>query len=61
MSFNEFLKILLKDKGCTIIRKTTDGVQIQAPNGKRTVIHMHGNKEIKEGTRKGILKQLGLD
>ncbi len=60
MSFNEFLKFLIKEKGCIVVRKTKDGIQLEAPNGRRTVIHLHGNKEIKEGTRRGILKQLNL-
>jgi len=29
-------------------------------NGKSTQIPYHGSKEIKEPTRKGILKQLGI-
>jgi len=30
-------------------------------NGKRSTLSRQPSKEIKEGTRKGILKQLGLD
>ena len=60
MSFNEFLKFLLKEKGCQVIKRTNDGILIEAPNGQRTIMHSHGSKEIKEGTRRGILKQLGL-
>ncbi|MDI3371671.1 type II toxin-antitoxin system HicA family toxin [Pseudomonas viridiflava] len=30
-------------------------------NGKQTVFADHGSKEMKEPTRKGIIKQLGLE
>lgn len=30
-------------------------------NGKHSVLSRQPSKEIKEGTRKGIIKQLGLD
>lgn len=60
MSFDEFLKFLLKEKGCQVVKRKNDGIVIEAPNGKRTIMHKHRGKEIKEGTRLGILKQLGL-
>lgn len=60
MSFDEFLKILIKEKGCQVVKRKSDGILIEAPNEKRTIMHVHKGKEIKEGTRRGILKQLGL-
>lgn len=60
MSFNEFYKYLLKN-GCQIARTGKGScIMLIGINGKKFPFHNHGSKEIKETTRKEILKQAGL-
>ncbi len=59
-SFNEFYKFLIKN-GCRVDRQGKGScVMLIGPNGKKFPFHNHGAKEIKETTKKGILKQAGL-
>lgn len=60
MSFNEFYKFLLKS-GCKVVRMGKGScIMLVGVNGKLFPFHNHGAKEIKEATRRGILKQAGL-
>jgi len=58
MSCNEFKRWLLK-QGVVISKKREKHFKIYF-NGKQTVLPDHGAKEIGEGLRKTIIKQLGL-
>ncbi len=59
-SFNELFKFLLKN-GCQIVRRGKGScIMMVGPNGNTFPFHHHGAKEIKEATKKGILKQAGL-
>ena len=60
MSFNEFYKFLLKS-GCKVARDGKGScIMMIGVNGKLFPFHHHGAKEIKETTRREILKQAGL-
>lgn len=61
MTYNEFRRWLVK-QGVEFQKKGNGGshFKIKAPNGNQTVFPNHGAKEISEGLRKGIIKQLGL-
>lgn len=60
MKFNEFRRWLAA-RGCTFTQGKGRHVwRVTAPNGKSTVFPDHGAKEMKEPTRLGIIKQLGL-
>jgi mRNA interferase HicA len=55
---SEFLRWLEK-KGCAF--KPGKGSHLKAYlNGKHSVVPVHKGRDIKEGTRRAILKQLGL-
>ncbi|MBC3503569.1 type II toxin-antitoxin system HicA family toxin [Pseudomonas sp. SWRI59] len=59
MSYNEF-KRWLKARGVRFESLNgTSHFKIYF-EGKQTIFPDHGAKEMKEGTRKGIIKQLGL-
>ncbi len=61
MSYNEFRKWLLA-QGVIILKKGNGGshFKVRAPNGNQTILPNHGAKEISEGLRRSIIKQLGL-
>lgn len=61
MTYNEFRKWLLA-QGVEFQKKGNGGshFKIKAPNGRQTILPYHGAKEIGEGLRKAIIKQLGL-
>ncbi len=59
-SFNEFYKFLIKN-GCKVSRNGKGScIMMIGVNGKQFPFHNHGAKEIKETTRREILKQAGL-
>jgi len=59
MKSSEFLR-WLKEKGCAF--KPGKGSHVKAYlNGKQSVVPVHKGKDIKAGTRRAILKQLGLE
>jgi len=48
----------LEEKGATFVEGSKHAkVKL---NGKQTTLPRHPNKEIREGTRKAIIKQLGI-
>lgn len=60
MKYSQFKKYL---KGCGILFEKAKGSHqkaINPYNGKRTIVPFHGSKEIPEGLRKKILKDLGF-
>lgn len=57
MKVSEF-KRWLAERGATF--KEGAGHTKVYLNGKQTILPRHGSKELKEGTRRGILKQLDL-
>lgn len=61
MTYNQFQK-WLKAQGVKFLKKRNGGshFKIVAPNGNQTIFPDHGAKEIGEGLRKDIIKQLGL-
>ncbi|ELY5698021.1 type II toxin-antitoxin system HicA family toxin [Acinetobacter baumannii] len=59
MSYNEF-KRWLQARGVIFGRKCKGSHIIIELNGKKTVFPYHGKKEIPEGTRLKIKKDLGL-
>lgn len=60
MKFNEFRR-WLEAQGVTFSKSAKGShFKIRAPNGKQTIFPNHGAKEIGEGLRKRIIKQLGL-
>lgn len=60
MKYSEFRR-WLKKQGCTFDESRGKGSHGTVYYGKRRApIGNHGSKEIPEGTRKAILKQLGL-
>ncbi|MBD1589650.1 type II toxin-antitoxin system HicA family toxin [Pseudomonas typographi] len=58
MSYNEF-KRWLQAHGVEISKRRNKHFKIYL-NGKQTILPDHGAKEIGEGLRKAIIKQLGL-
>lgn len=61
MKYNEFRR-WLEAQG-VVFTKSRGGsshFKIKAPNGRQTIFPSHGAKEIGEGLRKDIIKQLGL-
>lgn len=58
MKCNEFRRWLLA-QGVEIAKTRNKHFKIYY-NGKQTTLPDHGAKEISEGTRKAIIKQLGL-
>ncbi len=59
MSYNEFKRWLLA-QGVNFERKGKGSHMIIELNGKKSVFPSHGKKEIPEGTRLKIKKDLGL-
>lgn len=59
MKHSEFRR-WLKAQGVTFEPAKGSHWKVTAPNGKTTIFADHGSKEMKEPTRKGIIKQLGL-
>jgi mRNA interferase HicA len=60
MNCNEFKRWLAK-QGCTFDSSRGKGGHITVMyKGLKTVMPFHGSKEMREGTRKAILKQLGI-
>jgi len=60
MKYNEFKKYL-KKHGCTFESHGSNHDVYYCPKTKKkTVLGRHGSKEIPTGTRKAILKQLGI-
>lgn len=61
MKYNEFRR-WLEARGVIFIssRGGSSHFKIQAPNGRQTIFPNHGAKEIGEGLRREIIKQLGL-
>lgn len=59
MSYNEFRRWLMA-QGVRFEKSKGRHVFKLYYNGKQTVFSNHGAKEMKEPTRKGIIKQLGL-
>lgn len=52
----------LRQAGCKEIRQKGSHVQVQCPpQGKQTTVPVHGSKDIKKGTLKGMEKSLDLD
>ena len=63
MKYRELAK-RLKILGCYEIKRKGKGSHrkwVNPDSGKGTVIPDWGNKDLKEGTLKAILKQLGID
>lgn len=60
MSAREIRKKLRK-AGCKELRQKGSHVQVSCPPGKQSTIPVHGKKDIKKGTLKGIEKSLGID
>ncbi|MCP3750765.1 type II toxin-antitoxin system HicA family toxin [Pseudomonas sp. SBB6] len=60
MKYSEFRR-WLKARGVIFEAGKGSHFKVTAPNGKQTVFADHGSKEMKEPTRKGIIKQLGLE
>lgn len=59
MTYNEFRK-WLKKQGCTFTQQGKGSHGTVEYRGKRTTLPNHGSKEIGEGLRKKIMKDLGL-
>jgi mRNA interferase HicA len=60
MKYSEFKRWLAK-YGCTFTASRGKGGHITVIyENRKTVMPFHGSKEIKEGTRRAILKQLGI-
>lgn len=59
MKHSEFRR-WLRAQGVTFEAAKGSHFKITAPNGKTTIFADHGSKEMKEPTRKAIIKQLGL-
>lgn len=59
MKHSEF-KRWLKAQGVIFEARKGSHFKVTAPNGKWTIFADHGSQEMKEPTRKGIIKQLGL-
>ncbi|MBJ2270737.1 type II toxin-antitoxin system HicA family toxin [Pseudomonas sp. MF6772] len=61
MKYSEFRR-WLEARGVTFTksRSGSSHFKIKAPNGRQTIFPSHGTKEIGEGLRKEIIKQLGL-
>ena len=63
MNYREFTK-RLQVLGCKEIPRKGGGSHrkwINPASGKGTVVPDWGNKDLKQGTIRGILKQLGID
>jgi mRNA interferase HicA len=63
MNYNELAK-KLRSLGCQEIPRRRGGSHrkwIHPATGKGTVIPDWGSKDLKQGTIRGILKQLGID
>ncbi|HKS12438.1 MAG TPA: type II toxin-antitoxin system HicA family toxin [Pseudomonas sp.] len=59
MSYNEFKRWLIS-QGVQFTKSKGRHIWKITYNGNQTVFPDHGAKEMKEPTRKGIIKQLGL-
>lgn len=60
MKYNEFRR-WLESQGVKFSKSASGShFKIKAPNGNQTIFPSHGAKEIGEGLRKEIIKQLGL-
>ena len=60
VKYSEFLR-WLKAQGVTIVNARGGGSHRKASvNGRSSIFPFHGSKEIPEGTRKSIIKDLGL-
>jgi mRNA interferase HicA len=59
MKYSEF-KRWLERQGVHISRQAKGSHMILTLNGKEATFSYHGSKEMREGTRLAILKQLGL-
>jgi mRNA interferase HicA len=61
MKYNQFRR-WLEAQGVKFTKSASGSshFKIKAPNGKQTIFPNHGAKEISEGLRKEIIKQLGL-
>jgi mRNA interferase HicA len=61
MKYSEFQR-WLASRGVTFKKARGGGshFKVKAPNGNQTTFPNHGAKEIGEGLRKEIIKQLGL-
>ena len=60
MKHSEFRR-WLKAQGVTFEAGKGSHFKVTASNGKTTIFADHGAKEMKEPTRKAIIKQLGLE
>lgn len=59
MKYSEFER-WLKQQGVEVVRSGKGSHRIVSYKGKQTTLPFHKGKEIGEGLRKEILKQLGL-
>ncbi|QHH99222.1 type II toxin-antitoxin system HicA family toxin [Acinetobacter dispersus] len=59
MKYSEFER-WLKQQGVTVVRSGKGSHRIVEYEGKQTTLPFHKGKEIGEGLRKEIIKQLGL-
>jgi mRNA interferase HicA len=59
MKFSEFRR-WLRAQEVTFEAGKGSHFKVTAPNGNKTTFADHGAKEMPEGTRKAIIKQLGL-
>jgi mRNA interferase HicA len=59
VKYSEFER-WLKSQGVEVIRNGKGSHRIVKYNDKQSVFPYHGSKEIGEGLRKAIIKQLGL-
>jgi mRNA interferase HicA len=59
MKFSEFRR-WSKAQGVTFEEGKGSHFKVTAPNGNKTTFANHGAKEMPEGTRNAVIKQLGL-
>lgn len=59
MKYSEF-KRWLERQGAFVLRQAKGSHMIIQLGDKTAILNYHGSKEIKEGTRRAILKELGL-
>ena len=59
MKYSEFKK-WLKKQGCTFDTQGKGSHMTVHYNGRKTTFPFHGSKEISEGLRKAIIKQLSM-
>lgn len=59
MRFNELVR-KLKDNGWELSRCGKSSLRIFVKNGKRLIVHYHGNAEVPKGTAEDTLKKAGI-